>query len=212
MRRCLLPPIPELELAAKLLDAAADALLAGYDTLAGELIAQANNPLIFKHAVRLFGPMTAEVHRQTRRPKTIDESAREETRMPSLSVQRAIFVRDGWRCRFCTTRVFSRKARRNLIQWFPKQTHWDAGEYARHTALYSMAASLDHVVPYSRGGSNDVSNFVTACYCCQCGRGEWTLEEMELIDPRSVAPVVDGWDGLSRLDRFEITRHPSPAL
>src|SRR5689334_21127934 len=118
MRRCLHRPIPALEIAAKLLDAAADAILAGYEAFTGEWIVQADNPVIIKHAIRLFGPMTADVHRQTRRPKTIDESARDETRMPSASVQRAIFARDGWRCRFCTTRVISRKARRNLIRWF----------------------------------------------------------------------------------------------
>lgn len=44
MRRCLLEPIPELELAAKLLDAAADALLLGYTALARELIAEAEMP------------------------------------------------------------------------------------------------------------------------------------------------------------------------
>jgi len=44
MRRCLLEPSPELELAAKLLDAAADALLLGYTALARELIAEAEMP------------------------------------------------------------------------------------------------------------------------------------------------------------------------
>ncbi len=62
-----------------------------------------------------------------------------------------------------------------------------------------MASSLDHVVPHGRGGKNEDSNFVTACYCCQFGRGEWTLEEAELEDPRLREPVRDGWDGLSRL-------------
>jgi len=28
-----------------------------------------------------------------------------------------------------------------------------------------------------------MSNFVTACYCCQFGRGEWTLEEIEIENP-----------------------------
>ncbi|WP_425342692.1 HNH endonuclease [Piscinibacter koreensis] len=62
-----------------------------------------------------------------------------------------------------------------------------------------MAASLDHVVPHSRGGTHELSNLVTACYCCQFGRGEWTLAESELADPRHREPIVDGWDGLDRL-------------
>nr|WP_308602587.1 hypothetical protein [Massilia sp. Dwa41.01b] len=52
--------------------------------------------------------------------------------------------------------------------------------------------------------SNDVASMLaapdtTACYYCQFGRGEWTLEEAELDDPRHGAAVVDGWDGLVRL-------------
>jgi 5-methylcytosine-specific restriction endonuclease McrA len=82
-------------------------------------------------------------------------------------------------------------------------------EYQRHAALYAMASSLDHIVPHGgRGGRLAYDNFVTACYCCQFGRGEWTLEESGLNNPMLRSPVVDAWDGLSRLDRSgKLTLH-----
>jgi hypothetical protein len=45
---------------------------------------------------------------------------------------------------------------------------------------------------------------VTACYCCKLGRGQWRLEESELIDPRGLEPVVDMSDGLIRLDKVKL--------
>jgi hypothetical protein len=120
--------------------------------------------------------------------------------MPTAEITRSIYVRDGWRCRFCGIRVLSPKARSWLRKRFPEESHWDGGEYKRHSGLYALVASLDHVVPHGRGGKNDVSNFVTACFCCQHGRQQFTLEEVEIADPRDFAPIVDDWDGLSRLE------------
>ena len=202
MRRSLLQPIPELKLASKLLDAAADALIFGHLELASNLIAGSDIEEIMDYTIRIIGPLSKEVHRQTHRPKPLPKDQRDPTRMPTQSVQYEIFNRDGWRCRFCGTPVISRKARSVLVSTFPAETQWKNKEYDRHSALYSMAVSLDHVEPHSRGGKNEIGNFVTACYCCQFGRGEWTLEESELLDPRDFDPIVDTWDGLSRLEGF----------
>ena len=205
MRRCLLEPIPEFDLAAKLLDGAAEALLQGNLELAAQLTAQSDFDEIREQAIRIVGKLSDEVHRQTKRPKTLPKEFRDPTRMPAQLRQYSIFARDGWRCRFCGVKVVSKKARKLLVDCFPVETHWIGPEFERHAALYAMAVSLDHVVPHSQGGKNDDSNFVTACYCCQFGRGEWALAEAELIDPRERDPVVDEWDGLSRLDGVVIT-------
>lgn len=200
MRRSLLDPIPEFDLAAKLLDAAAEAVLLGQLDHAASLIVGADFPKIMDYTKRIVGKMSQEVHRQTRRPIVLPKGERDKIRMPSEKVQEDIFMRDGWRCRFCCVKVVSKKARSVLVKRFPNETHWGPKEFLRHSALYSMTASLDHVLPHSRGGTNDPENLVTACYCCQFGRGEWTLEESELLDPRNFVPVVDAWDGLSRLN------------
>jgi len=202
LRRCLLDPIPELQLSVKLLDAAADAFLLKKTRLASKLIKQSDMSVIMDYAKRLVGALSIEVHRQTTRPKTLPIIERDPNRMPKQSIQRSIFERDGWRCRFCGIKVISREARKKIVEYFPKETHWGNKEFGRHPTLYLLSVSLDHVLPHSRGGKNDEANFVTACYGCQFGRGEWTIEESELLDPREFHPIVDDWDGLTRIEGF----------
>lgn len=204
MRRCLLEPVPELELAAKLLDAAADAVLIGRKDLAASLVAQADVPEIGIWVRRLVGATSLDVHRNLRQPESCPKHERDPRRMPTRAGELEIFVRDGWRCRFCDTRVINRAARSVLARLFPTEAHCTGPEFQRHTALYAMAASLDHVVPHSRRGTNERSNFVTACYGCQFGRGQWLLEEVELLDPRERSPRQDGWDGLTRLAKWPV--------
>lgn len=199
MRKSLLDPIPELELAAKLLDAAGDALLTDRRALAAELVRRADIPAILDYASKIVGVLSMEVHRRTRRPKCLPKAQRDPTRMPRRSEENAIFARDGWRCRFCGVKVVCKRARAVLAKQLSISAHWTSLKLQRHSALYAMASSVDHIVPHGRGGSNVPSNFVTACYCCQFGRGEWTLGEMELEHPLSREPVVDGWDGLTRI-------------
>lgn len=200
MRRCLLKPNSAHVEAADLLAAAADSLLSDDREKAAQYLISADHPSVHEHILRLVSKMTPEVHRCTRRPVTLPKEERHPERMPPLSVEWQIYERDGWRCRFCGIKVISRKARSVLVKNFPLETRWDAPEFERHAALYALASSLDHVVPHSRGGINKEENFVTACYGCQFGRGEWTLEEVEIEDPRLRPPFVDNWDGLTRLE------------
>ena len=195
MRRCLIEPNPELDLAAKVLDAAADALLIGNLELASKLVICADMKEIMERAVRMVGALSVEVHRQVHRPAVLPPAERESLRMPATGTEQYIFNRDGWRCRFCSIKVISRPARNAVARIFPNETRWNLKEFVRHSALYAMAASLDHVVPHSRGGTNQIENLVTACYCCQFGRGEWTLKEAELYDPGTSSPLpISGTD------------------
>ena len=204
MRPSFITPIPELYLAAKLLDAAADALLSDRSMLAAELIVRANFPEITNYARRIVGKLSLEVHRHTDRPRCLPKSLRDTTRMPSPREQKEIFERDGWRCRFCGVNVVCKSARSLLTSQFSIKSIWTSIDLQGHSALYAMASSIDHVIPHGRGGNNERSNLVTACYCCQFGRGESTLEEVELLNPLLRNPHVDSWDGLSRLSRPSI--------
>jgi 5-methylcytosine-specific restriction endonuclease McrA len=112
--------------------------------------------------------------------------------MPSRREQASIFARDGWPCRFCGTKVICKLARSVITRAFAIEANWTSAELQQHSALYALASSLDHVIPHGRRGKNEHQNYVTACYCCQFGRGEWTIEEAELEDPRHRQPVVDG--------------------
>lgn len=55
MRQSLLPPIDELELAAKLLDTAADAILIDRLSLARKLVSDADIPEVSNYAIRVVG-------------------------------------------------------------------------------------------------------------------------------------------------------------
>jgi hypothetical protein len=76
----VLEPIPEIKLAGKLLDSAADSMLLGNKQLAAELIVRADMPQIMEHAVRTVGKMSVEVHRQIKMPKVLPKTERHPTR------------------------------------------------------------------------------------------------------------------------------------
>jgi 5-methylcytosine-specific restriction endonuclease McrA len=199
---CLLNPPKEINLASKLLDAAADALLARRFSLARDLIVGADLPEIRAYAIRVVGKMSTEVHRITRLPKSLPKDQRDPRRMPAGHAEYAIYERDSWHCRFCGSRVIDRKARNVFAKQFGIESRWTSKEFQRHATLHAMAASLDHVVPHARGGTNETDNLITACYCCQFGRGNLTLEEAELSEPHERPPISDpSWDGLSRISR-----------
>ena len=201
-RRCFLTPIPQLSTAADLLASAADRLLEGDAPNARQLVAEADMPVIGAYTALVTGAVNPLVHWQSAMPAGAVGLERSAQRMPSSSVERAIYVRDGWRCRYCGTRVIDRSMRARLHRCLPDVARWGARNADKHTALAALSASLDHIVPHSRGGTNDEPNLVTACNACQFGRGQWTLEEVGFFDPREYPPVLDEWDGLTRLSRL----------
>jgi len=87
----------------------------------------------------------------------------ETERLRSLSQGRgrkrrdAIHERDGWRCWYCGKVV--------------------APQNCKTTPLIDKATQ-DHLVPLSKGGSDeDESNIVTACFSCNSRKGKKTVEE-----------------------------------
>ncbi len=204
-RRCFLTPIPQLSSAADLLASAADSLLEGDAANARQLVAKADLPVIAAYTAHVTGAVNPLVHWQSAMPARDAELARSAQRMPSSGVERAICVRDGWRCRYCGTRVIDRQMRARLHRCLPDVARWGRRNVDKHAALAALSASLDHIVPHSRGGTNDEPNLVTACNACQFGRGQWTLEEVGFFDPREYPPTLDTWDGLMRLSRLAPT-------
>lgn len=57
----------------------------------------------------------------------------------------------------------------------------------------------EHVVPLSLGGSNNPDTLVSAFWTCQFQKGQCTLEELWLHDPRDRVPVSGEWDGLESM-------------
>lgn len=72
------------------------------------------------------------------------------------STRRRIYERDDWRCVWCTEKVEQ--------PTLPEDGILVSGGIIRQ-------ASIDHVVPRARGGSNDPRNLITCCAQCNAKRG-----------------------------------------
>ncbi len=192
-----MPRFPELELAVDRIAEAADAVLSGNMGRARDRLHQANVPLLRDLALRAMGPNDRELHR-LRRVAMPPKSEKSELRMPGQAVTNSVFQRDGWRCRFCGVRVVVPAARKALARAVPDALCWQGPNEVLHAAFFYVSATLDHVVPHSRGGTNDPENLVTACWPCNFGRGGYLLMEMGLNDPRGRPALRDDWNGLTR--------------
>lgn len=70
---------------------------------------------------------------------------------------REIFERDKWRCEYCKKKI----------------RPCDGKDFAA-----KRMATIDHVIPLSKGGTDESTNKVSACFECNChkkGAAQWTL-------------------------------------
>jgi 5-methylcytosine-specific restriction endonuclease McrA len=116
-----------------------------------------------------------------------------------LATVAAVFQRDCWTCRYCAGKTIAPPVLRVLSHLypdrFPYHPNWKAGLV--HPAYLLLSTSLDHVHPGGRGGSwSDGANLVTACWPCNSGKGDFTLEEIdwELLTEEEVRSE---WTGLT---------------
>lgn len=80
--------------------------------------------------------------------------------------RRIVFCRDSWQCQYCGVR------------------------------LERPDATIDHIVPISRGGQSNWINCVTACKPCNRRKGSLPLEKcgMKLLKPAGYPNVTHFWD------------------
>ena len=198
LRNCLRDPIPEIEEAAALLGMAVTAYLEDRHSDAVELIVRSNMPAIREWTESLWGKNSkyAPVGPLSGPPIVGDRSGH---RVPSLSLQRALHKRDGYYCRFCGIPVVRKQVRELLRHAYPDVPIWGRKNIDQHAALQCMWAQYDHLLPYSRGGSDALDNLVIACAPCNFCRMQHTLEESGLMNPLARAPRTGDWDGLERV-------------
>ncbi|GGE59714.1 hypothetical protein GCM10007421_38000 [Halopseudomonas oceani] len=199
-KRCFREPIPEIFDAARYLDAAVSAHLNGHSSLAIELFTLANDPKIRAWTDSIWGKKSPFVRIKKQPDKAHSEKV--TARMPTAIQKAELHSRDGFHCRFCGIPVIRAEIRKVLHIAYPTAITWGRSNASQHAAFQCMWAQYDHVVPHSHGGTNDLDNLVVTCAACNFGKMEYTLEELSLIDPRTIPPIQSNWDGLERVAGF----------
>lgn len=201
MKSCFRHPIPEIADAARYLDAAVTAHIAGEVELADKLIRLADMPIIRDWTESIWGKNSPYVsYREIpKAPVSLPKEQRVEVRMPNAEEKKKLHKRDGFHCRFCGVPVIRKAIRAELGKLYPHALEWGRNNIEQHAAFQAMWLQYDHVLPHARGGNNDLDNVVITCAPCNFGRVDYILEEVGILDPRHSAPVKSNWDGLERL-------------
>ncbi|MDQ3485572.1 MAG: HNH endonuclease [Actinomycetota bacterium] len=133
-------------------------------------------------------------------PATPDGWTQEPKLSRSLSL--AVFDRDGYRCRYCGIAVFTQWQRGHIPQLVAAMPDLTPAVTVHNGSLSGsgksgtprnvdqtkwlwIQACADHVVPESHFGPTALDNLVTSCAGCNYGKMDWTLEQLDVIDPRS---------------------------
>lgn len=107
-----------------------------------------------------------------------------------------VFKRDGFIDRYSGERLVFLPVLRIISEAlpadFPYHPNWKVDQ--THSAYWQMGATLDHLVPVSRGGADDESNWVTTSMAHNSAKLNWTVDELGwTLHPRG---DFRSWDGL----------------
>lgn len=107
------------------------------------------------------------------------------------------FKRDGFIDRYTGNRLLNPGILKILSYYYPDEfpyhPHWKMSEC--HIAYWELSPTINHIVPVSRGGLDDLSNWVTTSMLKNSIKNNWTLEELQwkLYEPGDLKI----WDGLT---------------
>lgn len=199
MRECLWDPVPEVFDAAKTLESAVAAHIAGDRPTAEKLFASADIDAIRDWTEHLWGAGWHDrfkLKAYTGPLKLKPKSDRCVQRMPPISALREVVLRDGYHCRYCGIPVIPKEVRVRAHSLYPEAISWGTTNRSQHAAFQCMWMQFDHVIPHAYGGSNSLDNVVVSCAPCNNGRGSYLLEEIDLESPFNRSPHESDWKGL----------------
>lgn len=107
-----------------------------------------------------------------------------------------VFVRDGFIDRYTGERLIFPPVLRvlsaELPKEFPYHPNWKTD--VTHPAFWEVGATVDHLVPVTRGGADEESNWVTTSMARNSAKMNWTLADLGW----TLQPPGDfkAWDGL----------------
>jgi len=124
----------------------------------------------------------------------IDE--RDPLRSPK-KFELSVFVRDGFRCRYCNSRLLDIA----VLKWLDKELPQSGVNRGRtnletHGIIHLMWPVADHIIPWNLGGPTSLDNLVSSCPPCNYGKAGYTLGQIGLTSPLNRPTHIDGWDGL----------------
>lgn len=108
-----------------------------------------------------------------------------------------VFFGDGFIDRYSGTQLVNPAVLRTLSvifpEAFPAHPNWKMSD--THFAFWELFPTIDHLIPVSRGGVDDETNWVTASMLRNSAKAHWTLDELgwQLF----AAGDLNDWDGLS---------------
>lgn len=204
-RRSLLPPIPEIAQAAALLGECAKEHCSGNRSAAARALKNANLDAIRDWTETIWGKHQQNILRwriDKFAPSSVPKAERALPRNPNAAIKRLLLARDGYYCRFCGIPLIRQEVRKAFQTAYPDALPWGRRNSEQHAAFQCMWLQYDHLVPHKRGGATSSDNLVVTCAPCNFGRMNNTLEEVGLIDPRTL-PIRRGpWDGLEGVFAF----------
>lgn len=107
-----------------------------------------------------------------------------------------VWIRDGFVDRYTGQRLIFPPALRLVSDILPDEIpyHLHGKLTECHIAHWKLTATIDHRLPVSRNGADDMSNWVTTCMLENARKAGWTMEELKLalLPPGDFAE----WDGL----------------
>ena len=119
-----------------------------------------------------------------------------------------IFLRDGFIDRYSGEKMVFPPVLRLLSSLmpdeFPFHKNWKMSEC--HLAYWQLLPTVDHIIPVSRGGIDDESNWVCTSQLRNSVKSNWLLEELgwNLHE----AGNLDAWDGLVKWFMRYVSKNP----
>ncbi len=138
------------------------------------------------------------IHFSVLPPPEISKENRDTPRSPK-SYEKAVFKRDGYRCRYCGIRLVSNTGLLKLIEILDSPAfRRGPTNMVTHGIVHAFYPVADHVFPWNYGGRTSLDNLVASCASCNYGKAGFTIDQLGITDPLLRQPVVDGWNGLSK--------------
>lgn len=120
-----------------------------------------------------------------------------------------IFLRDHFIDRYSGEKLIFPPVLRLLSEIYPNEfpfhPNWRFNEC--HPAYWDLFPTIDHIVPVTRGGTNNIENLITTSMKRNSAKSNFTLEELNW--KLSTPSISEEWDGKLNWFIKMIDEHPA---